>query len=88
MFAREDDYEELSDRRDLAAYRALGAMTAAICFCRQGKTADAMAVLIRAVRDYELVDQQLQSLKLRPIARRCSTIQPLPPWPEQQQQGK
>ncbi len=57
------DYEKRSDERDIAAYRALGAMTAAICFCRQGKTEDALAILTRALENYERADSNLQQLK-------------------------
>jgi hypothetical protein len=59
------DYEKLSDQRDVAAYRALGAMTAAICFCREGKADDALAVMTRALENYERADQNLQGLKTR-----------------------
>ena len=57
------DYERLSDARDVAAYRALGAMTAAVCFCRQGKTEDALTVMTAALERYERADEKLQQLK-------------------------
>lgn len=41
------DYEKLAEQRDFAAYRAVGAMTAAIVFCREQRTHDALAVLSR-----------------------------------------
>lgn len=59
------DHDRLSDARDREAYRALGAMTAAICFCREGKADDALAVMTRALENYERADQHLQSLKTR-----------------------
>lgn len=59
------DYEQLSDARDREAYRALGAMTAALCYCREQKLEDAEAVLKRALENYERADQKLQSLKAR-----------------------
>jgi hypothetical protein len=57
------DYQRLSDARDVAAYRALGAITAAICFCREKRTDDALAVLTSALERYERADQNLQRLK-------------------------
>ena len=57
------DYERLSEARDMAAYRALGALTAAICFCRQGKSKDALAVMTAALERYERADEKLQQLK-------------------------
>lgn len=57
------DYEQLSDARDNAAYRAVGAISAAICFCRQQKSEDALAVLTRALENYERADHRLQTLK-------------------------
>lgn len=57
------DYEKLAEQRDFAAYRALGAISAAICFCRQGMTQDALGVLSSALERYELADQRLQQLK-------------------------
>ena len=59
------DYEQFSDRRDVAAYRALGAMTTAIGLCRAGKPEDALAVMTRALENYERADSSLQSLKRR-----------------------
>jgi Tfp pilus assembly protein PilF len=67
------DYERRSDERDIAAYRALGAMTAAICFCRQGKSEEALAVLTRALHNYERADSNLQQLKRGRSDQRCLT---------------
>ena len=58
-----NDYDRLCDARDMAAYRALGAITAAICFCREKRSDDALAVLTQALQQYEKADQQLQNLK-------------------------
>jgi len=60
-----DEYQELCDRRDAEAYRALGAITAAICFCREKKPELAEAVLSRALERYEVADAQLQQLRMR-----------------------
>jgi hypothetical protein len=57
------DYEKLSDARDMAAYRALGAISAAICYCRQARTSDALDILTRALEAYERADNKLQNLK-------------------------
>jgi hypothetical protein len=60
-----NEYKKLCQRRDVAAYRALGAMTAAICFCRQGMPEDALGVLRSALDRYEIADSSLQNLKKR-----------------------
>lgn len=57
------DYEQRSDARDMAAYRALGALSAAICFCRENDTKRALHVLTEALERYELADQKLQQVK-------------------------
>lgn len=57
------DYERLCEQRDIAAYRALGAMAAAMCFCRQGRPEDALTVLTSALARYERADEKLQQLK-------------------------
>jgi predicted negative regulator of RcsB-dependent stress response len=61
------DYEKLSDARDNAAYRALGAISAAICYCRQQNTADALSILTRALEAYERADEKLQGLKAQGV---------------------
>jgi hypothetical protein len=58
-----DEYDRLLDARDNEAYRALGAITAAICFCRQERSKDALAVLTRAIERYEEADTLLQQFK-------------------------
>ena len=57
------DHQRLSRDRDLAAYRAVGAIDAAICYCRQGADVEALNILTRARSYYELADSNLQSLK-------------------------
>jgi hypothetical protein len=57
------DYEQGCDLRDRAAYRALGAITAAICFCREGKTKDALHILTTAIERYEQANRELQRIK-------------------------
>ncbi len=57
------DYEKLSDARDMAAYRALGAISAAICYCREGDAKAALGVLTSARDRYEQRDRELQNLK-------------------------
>jgi len=59
------DFDRLSDQRDMAAYRALGAISAAICFCKQNRAKDALAVLTSALERYEQADQELQSFKIQ-----------------------
>ena len=58
------DYEQRSDARDMAAYRALGAMSAAICLLRQAKGQDALSILLSALERYELADRELQKIKI------------------------
>jgi hypothetical protein len=57
------EFQRLSRERDLAAYRALGAMDAAICYCRQGDSQEALSILTRGLAHYELADSKLQNLK-------------------------
>lgn len=59
------EYERLCDQRDVAAYRALGAITAAIAFCKQGDAEKALTVLNSARERYDVADAQLQQLKLQ-----------------------
>jgi hypothetical protein len=40
------DYQRLRIARDLAAYRAVGHIDAAICYCRQGDAKMALAILM------------------------------------------
>ncbi len=58
-----DEYDRLCEQRDNEAYRALGAITAAICFCRQERSQDALAILTNAISRYETADAQLQQFK-------------------------
>ena len=58
-------YDQLAEQRDMAAYRALGAMTSAICFCRQNRAQDALVVLTAAMQRYNDVEEQLVNLKLK-----------------------
>jgi hypothetical protein len=60
-----DAYDQLVEQRDMAAYRALGAMTSAICFCRQNRTQDALEVLTAAMTRYTAVEEQLVNFKLK-----------------------
>jgi predicted negative regulator of RcsB-dependent stress response len=57
------DYDRLTDERDNAAYRAVGAITAAIRFCRDEQTKDALAVLTAALDRFEMADSNLQKIK-------------------------
>lgn len=52
-------YERLRIARDLAAYRAVGHIDAAICYCRQGDAKMALSILMNARRMYEKADQAL-----------------------------
>lgn len=62
LFAK--NYAVLSQARDMMAYRALGSIAAAICFCRQRRTEDAIAILLTALERYELANQELNALKV------------------------
>jgi len=53
------DYQRLRIARDLAAYRAVGHIDAAICYCRQGDSKMALSILMNARRMYEAADQAL-----------------------------
>jgi hypothetical protein len=57
------DYERFSTARDYAAYRALGAIDAAICYCRQGDAEMALRILTNARADYNHADLNLQTCK-------------------------
>jgi hypothetical protein len=57
------DFERLCTARDYASYRALGAIDAAICYCRQGDSAMAMRILTNARADYNRADLNLQNFK-------------------------
>jgi hypothetical protein len=59
------DYEKLSDARDVAAYRCVGALTAAICFCRQKDLDAALTILTSALARYESAAEKLEALKTR-----------------------
>lgn len=56
------EYDRLSERRDLAAYQALGAITAAIRFCRENDSKSALHILTSAVDQYERTNAELQQL--------------------------
>jgi hypothetical protein len=57
------EYEELVVARDHAAYRAVGAIDAAICYCKNGDTRTALSILLNARADYERADVRLQNHK-------------------------
>ena len=61
------DYQRLRIARDLAAYRALGHIDAAICYCRQGDSQTALSILTDARRMYQkaadALDQHTTSKK-------------------------
>ena len=56
-------YEQICEQRDMAAYRALGAITAAICFCKKGDTRAALDILTKARDRFDQIDHELQTLK-------------------------
>jgi predicted negative regulator of RcsB-dependent stress response len=62
-FERKSEFERTAEQRDMAAYRALGAMTAAIVFCRQDDPKSALHILTTALQQYERADSQLQEIK-------------------------
>jgi len=55
-------YQQLSRARDLAAYRALGHIDAAICYARQGDTQTVLSILLSARELYEKAARALDSL--------------------------
>ncbi len=59
------DYERLAEQRDFAAYRAVGAISAAICYCKNGEMKDVLHILTSALENYEMVANKLESLKTR-----------------------
>jgi len=54
------DYQKLSRARDLAAYRALGHIDAALCYARQGDVKMVLSILLSAREQYEAADRKLQ----------------------------
>lgn len=56
------EYDRLSERRDFAAYKALGAITAAINFCREDDSKSALHILTTAIEQYERTNTELQRL--------------------------
>jgi hypothetical protein len=58
------EYARLKDERDTAAYRAVGALDAAIVFCREGKPEDALSVLLAARSRYQTAEDALDELKV------------------------
>ena len=62
------EYERLSTARDYAAYRVVGAIDAAVCYCRQDDSAMALRILLNARADYERADQNLQALTAKEAA--------------------
>jgi len=60
LFDLDNDYKKLSIARDHAAYRALGAIDAAICYCRNGDAVIALNILTKARAQYERANQKLQ----------------------------
>lgn len=57
------DYEQRSDARDMAAYRALGSITAAVVYLRENDPKTALHILTSAIETYERADAKLQNLK-------------------------
>jgi hypothetical protein len=57
------DYEKLAEQRDFAAYRAVGAISAAICYCKNGQLSDVLHILTSALEDYESVANKLEHFK-------------------------
>lgn len=57
------DFDKLSDARDNAAYRCVGAISAAICYCRQDKPKDALSILKSALAAYEHAEEKLERYK-------------------------
>lgn len=57
------DYDKLCDARDMAAYRAVGAISAAICYCRANDQKAALNILTSALASYEHVANKLESYK-------------------------
>lgn len=55
------EYQQLRIARDLAAYRALGHIDAAICYCRQGNTEMALSILLNARATYEATARALEN---------------------------
>jgi hypothetical protein len=58
------EYEQRCEKRDMAAYQALGALTQAIVLCEQGDAKSALAFLVAARDRYEARNRELQAVKL------------------------
>jgi hypothetical protein len=54
-------YERLRIARDLAAYRAVGHIDAAICYCRQGDAKMALSILLNARATYNAAANALDN---------------------------
>ena len=65
LFDVGSDYQKLAIARDYAAYRAVGAIDAAICHCRAGDAKTALSILLNARADYERADSKLQNHKAK-----------------------
>jgi hypothetical protein len=63
LFDLGSDYQKLTIARDYAAYRAVGAIDAAICYCKNGDAKTALEILLDARADYEQADSKLQNHK-------------------------
>ncbi len=57
------DYERLAEQRDFAAYRAVGAISAAICYCKNGQLSDVLHILTSALENYERIANKLEDYK-------------------------
>ena len=55
------DHDKLSDARDKAAYRCVGAISAAICYCRQEDPKAALSILKAALTAYEHAEAKLDN---------------------------
>ena len=61
LFDIGSDYQRACIARDHAAYRAVGAIDAAICYCRNADPKMALSILLNARADYERADKNLQN---------------------------
>jgi len=64
------DYQKLRTARDLAAYRALGHIDAAICYCRQGDAQMALSILLNARATYEASARALENYAISSSGKR------------------
>jgi hypothetical protein len=70
----EGDYQRLRIARDLAAYRALGHIESAICYCRQGDARRALSILLNARATYESADKALHDFEVQKTESRPKLI--------------